>query len=78
MPFFTSLCLMFTLATLFVLLPGGTGLTDFFDLEEFQLGEVSFYDYRAWIAVGILMNSILTFLAEQLVLGPVTTYWARK
>ena len=61
------------LAALCVFLPDDTFLSQIFDLLPFT----DHYDYRAWLAVGILLNAILTFAVEKLVLGTVTE-WADK
>ena len=77
LPFVISLGLLVVLGTLIVFLPDGSFLATFFCLLPFKdetTGE-SYYDYRAWIAVGILLNSILTFTAEKMIVGPITE-WA--
>jgi len=63
-PFFVSLCLLFAAAACFVFLPSGLWLTDLFILQAFEIDGESYYDYRAWVAVGVLFNAILTFGAE--------------
>ena len=65
LPFFLSSCALALLATLFVFLPDDNYLGAIFDLLPFS----EHYDYRAWLAVGILLNCILTFAVDSLIIG---------
>lgn len=39
----------------------------------FEAGDgTSYYDYRAWITVGILVNTLLTLIAEKIVARTIT------
>jgi len=74
--YFVSLILLVIFATVAVFVPPNTPIYSLFTTLPFvsQNGDV-FYDYRYFIFVGILLNSILTYAAEKIIIEKVTKAW---
>jgi hypothetical protein len=74
--------MVFALNWVFVFLPANTWLTNFFLFEDFLLKEgtdvVSYYHYRYWIALGIVVNCITTFAFEKVVVVKLTEVCDRR
>lgn len=63
-PFSACVCTLVLLGALIVFLPDESFTATVFNLLPFSSNGVSYYDYRAWIALGIFLNCLLTYLAE--------------
>jgi cation-transporting ATPase 13A3/4/5 len=78
-PYFISVILLiiFNSANLFV--PGNTPVFSFFSCLPFVTeAGVAYYQYRYFIAVGILLNSIITYVAEKFIIEKVTKRFDRR
>lgn len=76
-PFFISIVAILLLDTAFVFMPnpgvslatqntgGENWLVNFFLLEPFYKDGVSYYSYRYFIAIGIIVNSAITLVFEK-------------
>ena len=54
-------------------LPSDMSVPSLFDLQPFRTKDgTSYYSYRYWIALGIFLNSILTYMAEKFIVNVVT------
>ena len=72
--FTVSIALLILLGSLCVFLPDGSGLSSVFDMLPFEAEDgTSYYDYRAWITVGILVNTLLTLTAEKILARTITS-----
>ena len=78
--FLASLIVLCLMGMLFVFLPDGNRLATTFEMLPFtdDATGASYYDYRAWVAVGILLNCIATYSVEKLLIGPVTRWSDRR
>ena len=73
MPFFFCVLFIFVFNTCVVFLPSSSSVSSLFDLQPFVTeGGKEYYRYRFWVALGIALNSVLTILAEQLIVKFVT------
>jgi len=74
--------LVFAVNWVLVFLPTPSWLTTFFLFEPFVLQEgqtvVSYYHYRYWIALGIVVNCITTFVFEKTVVVKLTEVCDRR
>ena len=72
-PFFLCVCFLFIFNTLCIFLPSSNIVAEEFDLQPFVTKDgTKYYGYKFWISLGILLNSILTYLAEKLIVGTLT------
>ncbi len=56
-----------------VFIPSDSGIAQLFDLLPFRAEDGSrYYSYRYWIALGIFLNSVLTYAAEKYIINVVT------
>ena len=78
-PYFVSLILLVIFNTVDLFVPPNTPIFSIFTCLPFetQTGQI-FYAYRYFIAVGILLNSILTYAAEKIIIEKVTKAWDRR
>ena len=78
-PFTLCAIALITIGTLSVLLPDGNLLAKLFDLLPFASpnGGGHGEDYRALVTAGILLNTLATLGAENIITGPITD-WADK
>ena len=67
-PFTICIIVLVILGTLIVFLPDGNFIAKIFDMLPYTESN----DYRAWITVGILLNTILTFGTEKFIMKVVT------
>ena len=65
-PFLVSLVVLLAMGSLCLFAPDNSLMAKMFDLLPFTDSEtgLSYYDYRAWLAVGILLNTIVTLGVE--------------
>ena len=75
MPFFFCVIFLLVFDTLIVFLPSDSGVWKTFDLMAFEKDGKSYYNYRYYVAGGILINSALTFIAEKLIVNFLTTWY---
>lgn len=71
-PFTACICILVLLGSLIVFLPDRSSMSRCFNLLPFSSDGLSFYDYRAWIACGIVLNCLLTYLAEVIIVNQIT------
>ena len=72
-PFTICVVILFVLDTLFVFLPSDNKMSLKFDIQPFKTKDgTTYYSYRYWIALGILLNSICTYVAELLIVNVLT------
>ena len=72
-PFTICVIVLFIVNALFVFLPSSSGISKLFNLLSFETKDgVEYYSYRYWIALGILLNSILTYAAEKFIVNVIT------
>jgi len=73
-PFFFCVVFLFVFNGLCIVLPASNRVPTRFDLQPFKTydPDVSYYDYKVWIGTGILLNSILTYVAEVLIVKYLT------
>ena len=57
---------------LVLFLPAESFLPKMFGCVPFEKDGQSYYSYKAWVGLGILLNSILTYLAETFIILGVT------
>merc|ERR1719350_1807616 len=69
-----SVCVVFLLVfnALCIFLPAHNRVSTRFDLLPFTTEEDSYYSYKYWIAAGIILNSLLTYVAEKLIVNVFT------
>ena len=79
-PFFFCVIFLFIFNTLCIYLPSKNVVPTEFDLLPFesQDGATSNYSYRYWVGLGILVNSILTYGAEKLIVNILTRKYDAK
>lgn len=51
-----------------IFLPSDSKVYSYFDLEPFKADGKDYYSYRYWIASAIVVNAILTYTAEKLII----------
>ena len=67
-PFFCCVIFLFIFNILCVFLPSTNFIAKEFDLQKFiDEDGTKYYSYKFWIAFGILVNSILTYVAEKVI-----------
>jgi len=72
-PFFVCLCLIFVFNSLCVFLPSDNWFSNAFNLLPFKTKDgTSYYSWRYWIALGILINFIVTYATEKLIVNVIT------
>ena len=72
-PFLSCVIFLIIFNSLCVLLPDNNPVVKLFNLLPFQTSDgTSYYDYRAWISVGILLNALLTLGVEKIITGVIT------
>ena len=73
-PFFFCVVFLFVFNGLCIFLPSTTRVSSRFDLQPFETFDpnVSYYSYKYWISAGVVLNSILTILAEKFIIDVVT------
>lgn len=71
-PYLISLLVLFILDTLLLWLPGGNAVSSWFDVLAFKSDGHEYISYKAWISLAIVVNSILTYGAEKLIVEKVT------
>lgn len=78
-PYFLSVILLVIFNSVDLFVPGNAPVINFFSCLPFvsQAG-VTYYQYRYFIAVGILINSIVTYVAEKLIIEQVTKRFDRN
>lgn len=71
--FTICILVLFIINMLFVFLPSTSHINEVFNLLPFEDkdGE-EFYRYRFWIFLGIVLNSVLTYVAEKLIINVLT------
>ncbi len=75
-PFLFCVCLAFTLDCLIIFSPDDSILAVWFNLLPFATANgISYYSYRYQIGLGVLLNSILTYTAEKVIVNQVTQYF---
>ena len=87
-PFLFSILAILTINCCFVFLPnpntneqntdGGNWLDNFFLIEPFYKDGVSYYSYRYYIAIGIVINSVTTLLWEKWFIVRLTAMFDEK
>jgi len=73
-PFFFCVCFLFIFNGLCIFLPSENRVATRFDLQPFETFDptVSYYSYKYWIAAGVIVNSLMTYLAEKLIVNVLT------
>ena len=72
-PFFLCVIFLFIFNTLCVFLPASNRVSTEFDLLPYVDDDgTEHYDYKFWIAGGIILNSALTYVAEKLIIVVLT------
>jgi len=78
-PIWTNYGFLFCIVFLFifdavcVFAPGESKVATIFNLNSFKTEDgTSHYSYRYWIVLGIVLNSILTYVAEKFIINVVT------
>ena len=73
LPFTICVVGLFIVNTFFVFLPSDNSMSKLFNLLPFETEDgVEHYSYRYWIALGIVLNSIATYLAEKFIVNVIT------
>ena len=73
LPFFFCVIFLFIFNTLCIFLPSDNRVSTRFDLLPFVSDDgTEHYDYKFWIAGGIIINSVLTYVAEKLIIVVLT------
>jgi len=72
LPFFVCVILLFVFNGLCIFLPSDNTIYKYFNLEPFATDVQSYYSYRFWIALGVVINAALTYAAEKFILNVVT------
>lgn len=73
LPFFFCVIFLFIFNTLCIFLPSDNRVSIRFDLLPFVSDDgTEHYDYKFWIAGGIIVNSVLTYVAEKLIIVVLT------
>lgn len=79
LPFFISIISIFIFDSIDLMLPGNTPVITIFSCLPFATTSgVTYYSYRYLIAVGILLNSIITYAAEKIIVSKVTRRYDRS
>jgi len=60
-PFAICVVVLVIFNALCIYLPSDNGLLTFFNIADFS------YKYRYWVGLGIVVNSIITYVAEKLI-----------
>ena len=65
-----SLIILIATGALCLFASNDSAIANVFDLLPFRNDESgeSFYDYRAWIAVGVLLNTMITLGVEKIII----------
>lgn len=71
-PFFFCVVFLFVFSTVIVFLPSTSRVSTAFNMLPFSTDTETFYNYRFWIFLGIIVNSIVTYVAEKLIVGILT------
>lgn len=72
-PFIICVILLVMFDTILVLAADNSLISKWFTLLPFETDDgTSYYDYRAWIVAGILLNILMTFGVERLITGVIT------
>ena len=73
-PFFVCVLFLLIFNALCIFLPSDNAVPTRFDLLPFTTEDpkVSYYSYKYWIAAGVILNSLLTYLAEKLIVNVFT------
>ena len=72
-PFLLCITVLISMNTLFVFSPDGSAIEEMFDILPFVGPDgTDYYDYRAWLALGILLNSLVTYAMEKTIVTSVT------
>ena len=73
-PFFFCVVFLLIFNALCIFLPSDNPVATRFDLLPFTTEDphVSYYSYKYWIAAGVVLNSILTYAAEKLIVNVFT------
>ena len=72
-PFFGCIVFLFVFDAIMVFLPSNSGVSTLFNLLPFTTEDgVEHYSYRWWIFAGIVANSIMTYVAEVLIIKYLT------
>ena len=67
-----SIIVIVTVDILILFLPAESFLPHMFGVQPFEKDGISYYSFKAWVGLGILLNSILTYAAESLIIHGVT------
>lgn len=71
--FVTFIVFLFIFDAICVFAPGESGVATLFNLNSFKTEDGnSHYSYRYWIVLGIVINSIMTYVAEKFIINVVT------
>ena len=71
-PYMISIVCILVVDFLVLFLPAESFLPKMFGCVPFEKDGQSYYSYKAWVGLGILLNSILTYLAETFIILGVT------
>ena len=71
-PFSICVVSLIIFNTLMVYLPASNPVASLFDLQPFTTTTTSYYSYKYWISAGIVINSVLTYGAEKLIINVLT------
>ena len=78
-PFFGCIVFLFIFDAIMVFLPSKSGVSTLFNLLPFTTEDgVEHYSYRWWIFAGIVANSIMTYVAEILIIKYLTKAYDQK
>ena len=71
-PYLFSILAILAVDTLLVFLPYDSWLSMLFNILPFAKDGQTYYSYKAWIGLGILLNSIVTYAAETVIILTLT------
>jgi len=72
-PFLFCVVFLFIFNGFCIFLPADNRVSIVFDLLPFETKNgTSYYSYKYWIALGILLNSLMTYGAEKLIVNVIT------
>ena len=78
-PFFFCVVFLFIFNGFCIYLPADNRVPAEFDLEPFKTKDgTSYYSYKYWLGFGILVNAILTYAAEKLIVNVLTRSYDAK
>jgi cation-transporting P-type ATPase 13A2 len=71
-PYFVSIVLLFIFNTVDLFVPADTPFFSWFNCLPFTAAGQSYYSYKYFIAAGIFLNSLCTYVAEKFIIEKVT------